>query len=137
ARLGLAGVGGAPCGRGPPAGGGGGLRPPQIALERALRAVSIVPVLTIEAVEQAVPLARALVEGGLPVLEVTLRTAAAAEAARAILAELPQAVVGLGTLLSPSDVDLAGELGVPFTVGPGAPPAGPAAARQSRPPSPP
>ena len=104
---------------------------PQVALERALRAVRIVPVLTIETVDQAVPLARALVDGGLPVLEVTLRTPAAAEAARAIMAELPQAIVGLGTLLAPSDVDLAVELGVRFIVSPGATPALLAAARQS------
>ena len=104
---------------------------PQVALERALRAVRIVPVLTIETLDQAVPLARALVDGGLPVLEVTLRTPAAAEAARAIMAELPQAIVGLGTLLAPSDVDLAVELGVRFIVSPGATPALLAAARQS------
>ena len=104
---------------------------PHVVLERALRAVRIVPVLTIEQVDQALPLARALVEGGLPVLEVTLRTPAAAEAARAIMAELPQAIVGLGTLLAPSDVDLAVELGVRFIVSPGTTPALLGAARQS------
>jgi 2-dehydro-3-deoxyphosphogluconate aldolase/(4S)-4-hydroxy-2-oxoglutarate aldolase len=103
----------------------------QVILERKLRMVRIVPVLTIETVEQAVPLARALVDGGLPVLEVTLRTPAAAEAARAIMAELPQAIVGLGTLLAPSDVDLAVELGVRFIVSPGTTPALLAAAGQS------
>jgi 2-dehydro-3-deoxyphosphogluconate aldolase/(4S)-4-hydroxy-2-oxoglutarate aldolase len=92
-------------------------------LERALRAARIVPVLTIERAEQAVPLARALVAGGLPVLEVTLRTPAAAESARRIMAELPEALVGLGTLLGPRDVDLALELGVRFAVSPGTTPA--------------
>jgi 2-dehydro-3-deoxyphosphogluconate aldolase/(4S)-4-hydroxy-2-oxoglutarate aldolase len=91
--------------------------------ERALRAARIVPVLTIEQAAQAVPLARALVAGGLPVLEVTLRTPAAAEAARRIVAEEPAALVGLGTLLRPHDIDLALELGVRFAVSPGATPA--------------
>ena len=105
---------------------------PRVALEGALRAARIVPVLTIERSDQAVPLARALVEGGLPVLEVTLRTPAAAEAARAIMAELPQALVGLGTLLAPTDIELAVELGARFAVSPGATPALLAAARQAR-----
>jgi 2-dehydro-3-deoxyphosphogluconate aldolase/(4S)-4-hydroxy-2-oxoglutarate aldolase len=91
--------------------------------ERALRAARIVPVLTIERADQAVPLARALVAGGLPVLEVTLRTPAAAEAARRIMAEVPGALVGLGTLLRPHDIDLALELGARFAVSPGATPA--------------
>src|SRR3546814_4568993 len=65
----------------------------------------IVPVLTITELAQAVPLARALCAGGLPILEVTLRTPAALDAARAILAEVPEATVGLGPLLSPRDVD--------------------------------
>ena len=105
---------------------------PAMEFERALRAARIVPVLTIERAEQAVPLARALVEGGLPVLEVTLRTAAAAEAARAIMAALPQALVGLGTLLAPADIDLAVELGARFAISPGTTPALLAAARAAR-----
>ena len=105
---------------------------PSADLERRLRLVRLVPVLTIERVEQAVPLARALVDGGLPVLEVTLRTAAAADAARAIVAELPEAVVGLGTLLSPRDIDLAIGLGVRFAISPGGTPALLDAARQAR-----
>ena len=64
----------------------------------------IIPVIVIEDAAKAVPLARALVKGGLPVLEVTFRTAAAAAAIAAIKAEVPEAVVGAGTLLTPDMV---------------------------------
>jgi 2-dehydro-3-deoxyphosphogluconate aldolase/(4S)-4-hydroxy-2-oxoglutarate aldolase len=83
----------------------------------------IVPVLTITELAQAVPLARALCAGGLPILEVTLRTPVALDAARAILAEVPEATVGLGTLLSPRDVDDAVRIGARFIVSPGTTPA--------------
>jgi 2-dehydro-3-deoxyphosphogluconate aldolase/(4S)-4-hydroxy-2-oxoglutarate aldolase len=62
--------------------------------------VPVVPVLTIERTDDAVPLARALVKGGLPVLEITLRTDSALEALRAIAAEVPDAIVGAGTVLN-------------------------------------
>src|SRR5690554_4539637 len=62
----------------------------------------VIPVITIERLEDAVPLARALVEGGLTVLEVTLRTDCALEAVRRIKAALPQASVGVGTVLTPA-----------------------------------
>lgn len=88
-----------------------------------LRRVRIVPVLTISELSQAVPLARALCAGGLSVLEVTLRTPVALDAARAILAEVPEATVGLGTLLSPEDVDDAVRIGARFIVSPGTTPA--------------
>ena len=65
----------------------------------------VIPVLTIENVGAAIPLARALVKGGLPVLEVTLRTEAALEAIRAIVAEVPEAIVGAGTVLDRAQVD--------------------------------
>jgi 2-dehydro-3-deoxyphosphogluconate aldolase/(4S)-4-hydroxy-2-oxoglutarate aldolase len=87
-----------------------------------LRQVRIVPILTIAEVRPAVPLARALVAGGLPILEVTLRTPAAIDSARAILAEVPEAVVGLGTLLEPGDLERAIEIGAHFAVSPGATP---------------
>ncbi len=61
----------------------------------------VIPVLTIESRETAVPLARALVKGGLPVLEITLRTEAALDALKAIAAEVPEAIVGAGTVLNP------------------------------------
>ena len=62
------------------------------------RGVSVIPVLTIDRERDAVPLARALCDGGLPVIEVTLRTPAATAAIAAIGRELPQAIVGAGTL---------------------------------------
>src|SRR5437762_13492792 len=68
------------------------------------RGVSVIPVLTIDRERDAVPLARALFEGGLPVIEVTMRTAAAAAAVAAIRRELAQVVVGAGTLLRAADV---------------------------------
>ena len=79
----------------------------------------VIPVLTIERTADAVPLARALVKGGLPVLEVTLRTAVAVEALRAIAAEVPEAVPGAGTLLEPRQVDEVRRAGATFAVSPG------------------
>jgi 2-dehydro-3-deoxyphosphogluconate aldolase/(4S)-4-hydroxy-2-oxoglutarate aldolase len=64
----------------------------------------VVPVLTIERTADAVPLARALVKGGLRVLEITLRTGAALEALKAITAEVPDAVVGAGTVLESAPI---------------------------------
>jgi len=87
-----------------------------------LRAARIVPVLTIRDAAQAVPLARALVAGGVNTLEVTLRTEAGAKAAEAIMAEVPGAVVGLGTVLARRDLLLARKLGVTFAFSPGATP---------------
>jgi 2-dehydro-3-deoxyphosphogluconate aldolase/(4S)-4-hydroxy-2-oxoglutarate aldolase len=79
----------------------------------------VIPVITIEDASQAVPLARALVAGGLPAIEITLRTDAAVDAARAILAEVPEAVVGIGTVLTPDDLERASALGAAFAVSPG------------------
>ncbi|MGC1429541.1 MAG: bifunctional 4-hydroxy-2-oxoglutarate aldolase/2-dehydro-3-deoxy-phosphogluconate aldolase [Albidovulum sp.] len=79
----------------------------------------VVPVLVIDAVTDAAPLARALVAGGLPALEVTLRTPAALDAIRA-MAEVPGGVVGAGTLLTPADVKAAKTAGAKFGVSPGA-----------------
>ena len=67
----------------------------------------VVPVITIEEAKAAVPLARALVAGGLRVIEITLRTPGAAEAARAIIAEVPEALVGIGTVLTGKDLERA------------------------------
>lgn len=91
----------------------------------------VIPVLTIERAEMAVPLARALVKGGLPVLEITLRTDAALEALRAIVAEVPEAVVGAGTVLNPAQLDQAQRAGARFAVSPGCTAALAAAARSS------
>ncbi|WP_428682668.1 bifunctional 4-hydroxy-2-oxoglutarate aldolase/2-dehydro-3-deoxy-phosphogluconate aldolase [Reyranella sp.] len=79
----------------------------------------VIPVLTIETPETAVPLARALVKGGLPVLEITLRTQVALEALRTIVAEVPDAIVGAGTVLNPAQLDLVQRAGARFAVSPG------------------
>lgn len=95
----------------------------QAGLADLLARARIVPVLTITERAHAVPLARALCAGGLDVIEVTLRTPVARDAARDIIAEVPEATVGLGTLLSPRDIDDAMQIGVRFAVSPGATPA--------------
>ena len=81
----------------------------------------VVPVLTIETASSAVPLARALVAGGLPAIEVTLRTAAALDAVRAIVAEVPEAIVGVGTVTEHADIERACRAGARFLVSPGTP----------------
>ncbi|MFB7589218.1 bifunctional 4-hydroxy-2-oxoglutarate aldolase/2-dehydro-3-deoxy-phosphogluconate aldolase [Streptomyces sp. NPDC056169] len=81
--------------------------------------VPVVPVVVIEDAADAVPLARALVAGGLPLIEVTLRTPAALDAVRAIAAEVPEAVVGAGTVVSPAGVADAVGAGARFLVSPG------------------
>src|SRR4029078_8881785 len=91
-------------------------------LAAIFKAATVIPVLTIERLEDAVPLARALVEGGVRVLEVTLRTPVAADAARAMIAEVPEAVVGIGTILNASDLARARALGAKFGISPGATP---------------
>lgn len=92
----------------------------QAALEAILTPARIIPVLTIDRVEDGVPLARALVAGGVKVLEVTFRTEAATAAAKAIIAEVPDAIVGIGTVLNGDDLRRAQELGAQFAVSPGA-----------------
>ncbi|OKJ50255.1 keto-deoxy-phosphogluconate aldolase [Streptomyces sp. CB02009] len=81
--------------------------------------VPVVPVVVIEDVADAVPLARALVAGGLPLVEVTLRTPAALDAVRAIAAQVPGAVVGAGTVVSAAGVADAAGAGARFLVSPG------------------
>jgi 2-dehydro-3-deoxyphosphogluconate aldolase/(4S)-4-hydroxy-2-oxoglutarate aldolase len=81
--------------------------------------VPVIPVLTIESVAIGLPLARALVAGGLPLLEITLRTAAALEVIRAIAGEVEGAVVGAGTVLTPDDFAVAERAGARFIVSPG------------------
>src|SRR5262249_6074404 len=79
----------------------------------------VIPVLTIEHVADAVPLARALVAGGLSVIEVTLRTQAALESMKAIISDVADAVVGVGTVLTADDVQAAVAAGANFLVSPG------------------
>ncbi len=79
----------------------------------------VIPVVVLDDAADAVPLARALVAGGLPAIEVTLRTEAALDAIRAMAAEVPEAVVGAGTVLNAAHVDAAVAAGSRFLVSPG------------------
>jgi len=93
--------------------------PKQTKLATLFKQAVVIPVLTIEKVEHAVPLAKALVAGGVRTLEVTLRTDAAVAAAKAIIAEVPDAIVGIGTILNPDDLARAKALGARFGISPG------------------
>ena len=79
----------------------------------------VIPVIVLQRVEDAVPMARALVGGGVRVLEVTLRTPAALACMAAITREVPEAIVGAGTLRSAADVRAARDVGCQFGVSPG------------------
>lgn len=81
--------------------------------------IGIVPVIAIDDADKAVPLAKALVRGGLPAAEVTFRTVAAEEAIRRIVAEVPEMLVGAGTVLTKEQADRAIAAGVSFIVSPG------------------
>ena len=91
----------------------------QPGLEAILKAAPVIPVLVIENLTDAVPLARALVKGGLPVLEITLRTKAALECIRAIIAEVEGAIVGAGTVLDGKKLKETEHIGCAFAVSPG------------------
>lgn len=86
-------------------------------------AAPVMPVVTIADRRDAAPLARALVAGGLKVIEVTLRTSAALEAIAIIAAEVEGAIVGAGTVLTPQDYDAAARAGSVFAISPGSTPA--------------
>ncbi|RBM35843.1 bifunctional 4-hydroxy-2-oxoglutarate aldolase/2-dehydro-3-deoxy-phosphogluconate aldolase [Vibrio tarriae] len=88
-------------------------------LEKQLRAMKIVPVIAIKRSEDAVQLAKTLVENGLPCAEVTFRTEAAAEAIRLMRQAYPEMLIGAGTVLRTDQVDAAIEAGVDFIVSPG------------------
>jgi 2-dehydro-3-deoxyphosphogluconate aldolase/(4S)-4-hydroxy-2-oxoglutarate aldolase len=81
----------------------------------------VVPVLTIDDAKKAVPLAQALLAGGLAAIEVTLRTGAAIEAIRLISQNVPGAIVGVGTVTKPADIDAAVKAGAKYLVSPGTP----------------
>jgi 2-dehydro-3-deoxyphosphogluconate aldolase/(4S)-4-hydroxy-2-oxoglutarate aldolase len=100
-------------------------------LHAILRRAPVIPVLTVGAVEHAAPLARALVSGGLPVLEVTLRTPCALDAIAAMRDAVPAAIIGAGTLTCPADLADAGRAGAQFGVSPGYSPELAAAARDA------
>lgn len=97
-----------------------------------MTAQPVIPVLKIANVADAVPLARALAAGGLPAIEITLRTPAALDAIRAVAAEVPEAVVGAGTILDARQFDAAVAAGSRFIVSPGFTPQLAAAAAHSR-----
>lgn len=88
-----------------------------------LAKVPVVPVLTIERLDDAVPLAGALRDGGLPAIEVTLRTPVALEAIKAIAAKVPDVVVGAGTIRDAADIEASIKAGARFLVTPGTTPA--------------
>jgi len=90
-----------------------------MAFDDDLRAVRIVPVIVIKDLAHAVPLAKALVEGGLNILEVTLRTDAALDAIKAIAAEVKGAIVGAGTVINAGQFAAATQAGAKFVVSPG------------------
>ena len=96
--------------------------PKQEELAALFEQATIIPVLTIERLEDAVPLAKALVAGGVRTLEITLRTPVAIESAKAIMAHVPEAVVGIGTILNADDLARAEGIGARFGISPGATP---------------
>jgi 2-dehydro-3-deoxyphosphogluconate aldolase/(4S)-4-hydroxy-2-oxoglutarate aldolase len=100
-------------------------------VDELLTRAPVLPVLSVSRLEDAVPLARALVENGLPVLELTLRTDVALAAIHAIRAEVPNAIVGAGTVLDANGLAAAAEAGAQFAISPGATEALYAAADQS------
>lgn len=92
-------------------------------LDQIMRTAPVIPVIVIDEIDHAVPLARALVKGGLKVLEITLRTPAAMDAIEAIMAEVEGAIVGAGTILTPKQLEEVTALGCKFAVSPGFTPA--------------
>jgi 2-dehydro-3-deoxyphosphogluconate aldolase/(4S)-4-hydroxy-2-oxoglutarate aldolase len=92
---------------------------PDLTSARLLDLAPVVPVVVLDDADQAVPLARALVDGGLPVIEVTLRTPAGLPAISAIASSVPEAVVGAGTVNTPGLVKAAADAGAQFLVSPG------------------
>ncbi|MFG3590442.1 bifunctional 4-hydroxy-2-oxoglutarate aldolase/2-dehydro-3-deoxy-phosphogluconate aldolase [Streptomyces sp. NPDC047990] len=102
-----------------PAPGPAPARAPEPASASVLDLAPVMPVVVLTDADDAVPLARALVAGGLPAIEVTLRTPAALDAVRAVAAAVPDAVVGAGTVLTPAQVAETVAAGARFLVSPG------------------
>jgi 2-dehydro-3-deoxyphosphogluconate aldolase / (4S)-4-hydroxy-2-oxoglutarate aldolase len=90
--------------------------------ESLLDVVPVLPVVVLDRLEDAVPVARALVAGGLPAIELTLRTEVALDAIRAIADEVPEILVGAGTIVRPEQAEQARDAGARFLVSPGATP---------------
>lgn len=93
--------------------------PPPSSRVSVLGLAAVLPVVVVDDPVDAVPLARALVAGGLPAIEVTLRTPGALDAVRAIAAEVPAVAVGVGTVITPAQVAEAVAAGGRFLVSPG------------------
>jgi 2-dehydro-3-deoxyphosphogluconate aldolase/(4S)-4-hydroxy-2-oxoglutarate aldolase len=93
--------------------------PASHAIDALMRRSPVIPVVVIKDARHAAPLSRALARGGVPVVEITLRTDQALDAIRAAAAEVPEAIVGAGTLLSPKDIEAAKAAGAAFGVSPG------------------
>lgn len=91
----------------------------QVSSEHILTQGPVVPVIVIHKLEQAVPMAKALLAGGINVLEVTLRTECALEAIRLIAKEVPQAIIGAGTVINPEQLDAVTQAGAKFAISPG------------------
>jgi len=89
-------------------------------VEELMTAAPVIPVVTVQGADDAVPMARALVDGGLPVVEVTLRTPGALSAIEAIARDVPEAIVGAGTVLNAGQLTAAVSAGASFIVSPGA-----------------
>jgi 2-dehydro-3-deoxyphosphogluconate aldolase/(4S)-4-hydroxy-2-oxoglutarate aldolase len=92
----------------------------QASIAEILQLSPVMPVVTIEEAATAPDLARALVRGGIRVIEVTLRTSQAMRAIEAIAAQVPEICVGVGTVMSPEDLNLAANAGAAFAISPGA-----------------
>ncbi len=84
-----------------------------------LRETKVVPVITIHDVNDARPLAEALLAGGIRVAEITLRTDAALDAAKRIKADCPDMIIGIGTVITPAQIDQCADMGADFIVTPG------------------
>lgn len=106
------------------------MSPENFTTDQLMRLAPVIPVLAVHSVDHAVPLAEALVAGGLPVLEVTLRTPAALEVISA-MATVSGAVVGVGTVIRPQQFQQAKDAGARFAVTPGSTPTLLSAARDS------
>lgn len=90
--------------------------------ESVLNRVPVIPVVVVENLDHAVPIARALVAGGLPVIELTLRTPVALDAIERIAAEVPEILLGAGTIVTPGQAKQAADAGAQFLVSPGTTP---------------
>lgn len=93
------------------------------AIDKVLSGVRVMPVVVIDDADKAVPLAKALLEGGISAIEITLRTPAALDAVKAIRAEVPDMIAGTGTVLTPKDLERSKDAGAVFAVSPGLTPA--------------